>query len=69
MDLHAVIERVWRCTCRPRPSELGDAIGGRDRATLEMYSGGRDRVSLEMHMEAVIDRDWRSPRRRSIWRR
>jgi len=32
----AVIERVWRCTWRRRSSEFGDAIGGRDRATLEM---------------------------------
>jgi hypothetical protein len=34
--LEAVIERVWRCTWRPRLSELRDAIGGRDRASWEM---------------------------------
>jgi len=32
----AVIERVWRCTWRPRSSELRDALGGRDRSSLEM---------------------------------
>jgi len=38
----AVIERVWRCTWRPRSSELRAALGGRDRG------------SLEMHLEAEI---------------
>ena len=41
-SLEAVIERVWRCTWRPRSSKFGDAIGGHDR------------VTLEMHLEAVI---------------
>jgi hypothetical protein len=41
------MERVWRCTWRPGWSEFGDALGGRDRA------------SLEMHFEAVIERVWR----------
>jgi len=40
--LEAVIERVWRCTSRPRSSDFGYAIGGHDRAT------------LDMHLEAVI---------------
>ena len=44
MNLEAVIERVWRCTCRMRLSELRDALGGRDRA------------SFEMHLEAMIMR-------------
>ena len=35
MHWEAVIERVWRCTWRPRLSELTDALGGRDRASLE----------------------------------
>jgi len=48
MYLEAVIERVERCTWKPRSSELRDALGGRDRA------------SLEMQLEAMIDRDWRS---------
>jgi len=30
--------------------------------------GGRDRASLEMHLEAMIDQDWRSTWRWSIWR-
>jgi len=37
MHLEAVIERVWRCNCRLRLSELRDALGGRDRASLEEY--------------------------------
>jgi len=44
--LEAVIELVWRCTWRPRSSELRDALGGRD--------GGNS----EMHLEAVIERVW-----------
>ena len=35
--LEAVIDRVWRCTWRPIWSELRDALGGRDRASLEMH--------------------------------
>jgi len=37
LHLEAVIERVWRCTWRPRSSELSAAHGGRDRASLEMH--------------------------------
>jgi len=44
--LEAAIELVWRCTWRPRSSELRDALGGRDRS------------SLEMHWEAEIERVW-----------
>jgi len=44
MHLEAVIEGVWRYTWRPGSSEFGDALGGRDWA------------SLEMHLEAVIER-------------
>jgi len=54
MHLEAGIERVWRCIWRPRSSELRDAFGGRDRA------------SLEMPLEAVIERDWTSTSRRSM---
>jgi len=68
MHLEAVIEQVWRCTWRlwscdsemhleTWSCEFGDALGGRDRA------------SLEMHLEAMIDRDCRSTRRWSSWRR
>jgi len=45
--LKAAIELVWRCTWRPRSSELRDALGGRDRS------------SVEMHWEAVIEPVWR----------
>ena len=41
------MERVWRCNCRPRLSELRDALGGRDRA------------SLEMHWDGMIELVWR----------
>jgi len=34
--LEAVIERVWRCTCRPKSSEFRDTLGGHDRANLEV---------------------------------
>ena len=33
----AVIERVWRCNWRPRVRELRDALGGRDRVSLDMH--------------------------------
>jgi len=36
-------ERVWRCTWKPRSSELRDTLRGHDRA------------SLEMHFEAEIE--------------
>jgi hypothetical protein len=35
--LRAVIELVWRCTWRPRSSELRDALGHRDQSGLEMH--------------------------------
>jgi hypothetical protein len=35
--LEAVIVLVWRCNWRPRSSELKLALGGRDRARLEMH--------------------------------
>jgi len=56
MHFEAVMERGWRCNWRPRLSELRDALGGRDRA------------SLDMHLQAMIERDWRSTWKRSIWR-
>ena len=67
-NLQAVIERVWRYTGRPRSSELR-------RCTWRPWSSefgdalwGCDRASLEMHLQAMIERDWRSTWRRSIWR-
>jgi len=44
---HIVMEWAQRCTPRPWSSEFGDALGDRDRASLETY------------LEAVIERDWR----------
>ena len=75
MHLEAVIERVSRCTGRPWLSELRDAFGVRNRASLEMHLeaeiervGGRNRASLEIHLEAVIKRVWRCTwRPRSNW--
>jgi len=47
MQLEAEIEWTESCTWRPWSVEFGDALGGRDRS------------SLEMHLEAVIRRVWR----------
>jgi hypothetical protein len=47
MYFEAVIERIQRCTWRPRLSQVGDALGGRDS------------VGLEMQLEAVIEQVWR----------
>jgi hypothetical protein len=35
MHFKTVIERVWRSTWRMRSSEIGDGLGGCDRANLE----------------------------------
>jgi hypothetical protein len=43
MHLEGVIERLWRCTWRPKSSVLRDALAGRNRA------------SLVMHLEAEIE--------------
>jgi len=37
MHLEAMIERGWRCTSRPRSSELRDAPGRLDRGSLAMH--------------------------------
>jgi hypothetical protein len=37
MYFWALFERVWRCTSRPRLSELRDALGGRNQMNLEMH--------------------------------
>jgi hypothetical protein len=44
MHLDGEVEYAERCTWRLRSFELGDALGGRDRA------------SLKMHWEPVIER-------------
>jgi len=36
MHLEAGIERVWSSTWRPKWSELREALGGGDRASVEM---------------------------------
>jgi len=46
MHWEAVIELGWRCIWRRRLSELRDALGGHDWA------------SLEIHLEAVIEWIW-----------
>jgi hypothetical protein len=43
INLEAMIDLVWRCIWRLKSSELGDALGGRDR------------LSLEMHWEAKVE--------------
>jgi len=47
MHWEAVIDQVWRCTGRPQLIKFGDALGGRDRA------------NLEMDWDAVIQRVWK----------
>jgi hypothetical protein len=54
MHLEDVIVRTGRCTWRPRSSEFGDTLGGRDHIELRDALGGRDRASLEMHLEAAM---------------
>ena len=51
MHLNAVMERIWRYTSRPRSSGLRDALGGQDRAI------------VEMHLEAGIEGTERCTRR------
>jgi len=67
-NLHCVIDRVWRYTSRPRLSELR-------RCTWRPWSSefgdvlwGCDSEGLEMHLQAMIERDWRSTWRRLIRR-
>ena len=36
MHFEAVIKQVWRCNWRWRLSELRDALGGHDQASLEI---------------------------------
>jgi hypothetical protein len=58
LQLQAVIDRVWRCTWRPRSSELRAVLVGRDRSSLEMHLEEGIECT-EMHREAVIERVWR----------
>ena len=56
MHWEAVIKRVWGCNSRPRLRELRDTLGGHNGA------------SMEMNFQAMIERDWWSTWRQSIWR-
>jgi len=59
--LEDVLDRAClRCTWRRRSNELRDALGGRDRASLEMHLEAEIELTQKMHLEAVIDRVWRS---------
>ena len=46
-----MFELVWRCTWRLRSSELRDALGGRDRSSLEMH--------WEAEVEGTLRCTWR----------
>jgi len=59
MHLETEIEWTQRCTWRLGSSEFGDALGGRGWVDSEDALGGRDRSSLEMRSEAVTERVWR----------
>jgi len=66
MYWEAMIKRGWRCAWTLRLSELIDALGGQDRASLKMHLktkrlselrdalGGHNWVRLEMDLEAMI---------------
>jgi len=49
-----------RCTWRLRSNDLRNALGGRNRACLEMHLEAEVESIQKMHLEAVIDRVWRS---------
>ena len=61
-----MIEQVWRPNWRPKSSELRDALGGRDRASLEMQLQAKvewtQRCTLRLWSSefegANGDRDW-----------
>jgi len=74
MYLEAVIERVGRCTCRPRSSEFRHALRGCNGSKLEVKIKrtwrqlsleftdaleGQDRVNSETHFHATFRRGWR----------
>jgi hypothetical protein len=68
MHLEAANERVWRCTWRPRSSELTAARGCHIRASLEMHLDDVIERVLEMYLEAMTKHVWRCTWRWSIWR-
>jgi len=68
MNFEAVMERVWRCTWRPRSSTLRSCTWRPWSTEFGDSLCGYDRASLEMHLQAMIERDWRGRWRWSIWR-
>jgi len=68
MHLETEIEWTQRCTWRPRSSELRWCTWRPWSIELGDALWGCDRGSLEMHLQAMIERDWRSTSRWSIWR-
>jgi len=68
MLLETVIEWTQRCTWRPRSSELRRCTWRPWSIEFRDALWGCDLASLEMHLQAMIERDWRSTWRRSIWR-
>jgi len=48
MHLEAVIERVWRCTWKPKLRVLGDILGGHDRSRLEEYFEAVDLEAIDL---------------------
>ena len=60
MHFEAVIDGVWRCTGRPRWSQLRDALGGYDRARLEEY--------LEVIDLEAVNRKGGTPQTEAIFR-
>jgi len=81
MYLEAVIERVWKCTWRPRDrvnSEIRlEAVIERvwrctwrpESSELSDALGSRYSACWETPLEAMINQDWRTTRRLLIWRR
>jgi len=57
--LEAMIELVWRCTSRPVWFELRDALGGCDRASLDINLEAEIDMNSERCSEAVTVRVWR----------
>jgi len=53
MHWEAMLEAVWRCSWRPRSSELRDALCGHDQASLEMQL-----ETENMWTQICIKRPW-----------
>jgi len=68
MHLETEIEWTQRCTWRPRSSELRRFIWRLWSIEFRDALWGCERASLGMHLQVIIERDWRSTWRQSIWR-